>query len=82
MGYITVIARVAMDLWQRKPTLSSGYALGLGRFTAINPGSRAITITYIPLLPGPPPPNFLQLLILPPQGRMSRLNPAFMKCWV
>ena len=26
-----------MDLWQRKPTLSSGYALGLGRFTAINP---------------------------------------------
>ena len=37
MGYITVIARVAMDLWQRKPTLSSGYALGLGLFTAINP---------------------------------------------
>ena len=32
-----MIARVAMDLWQRKPTLSSGYALGLGRFTAINP---------------------------------------------
>ena len=33
MGYITV----ARDLWQRKPTLSSGIALGLGRFTAINP---------------------------------------------
>ena len=24
-------------LWQRKPSLSSGFALGLGRFTAINP---------------------------------------------
>ena len=30
MGYIIVIARVARDLWQRKPPLSSGYALGLG----------------------------------------------------
>ena len=28
---------VARDLWQRKPTLSSGCALGLGQFTAINP---------------------------------------------
>ena len=37
MGYITVIARVARDLWQRKQTLSSGCALGLGSFTAINP---------------------------------------------
>ena len=37
MGYITVIARVARDLWQRKQTLSSGFALGLGSFTAINP---------------------------------------------
>ena len=47
MGYIIVIARVARDLWQRKPTLSSGYALGLGRFTAINPRTRAISITYL-----------------------------------
>ena len=37
---------------------------------------------YIPLLPvpnvppPPPPPKFLRLLILPPQGRMSRLNPG------
>ena len=37
MGHITVIARVARDLWQRKQTLSSGFALGLGSFTAINP---------------------------------------------
>ena len=37
MGYITVIARVARDLWQCKQTLSSGFALGLGSFTAINP---------------------------------------------
>ena len=37
MGYITVIARVSRDLWQRKQTLSSGCALGLGSFTAINP---------------------------------------------
>ena len=37
MGYITVIARVARDLWQRKQTLSLGFALGLGSFTAINP---------------------------------------------
>ena len=35
-----------MDLWRRKPTLSSGYALGFGQFTAINSWSRAITITY------------------------------------
>ena len=47
MGYIIVIARVARDLWQRKQTLSSGCALGLGWFTAINPWPRAITITYI-----------------------------------
>ena len=46
VGYIIVIARVAMDLWQRKQTLSSGCALGLGSFTAINPWPRAITITY------------------------------------
>ena len=26
-----------MHLWQRKQTLSSGFALGLGSFTAINP---------------------------------------------
>ena len=26
-----------MDLWRHKQILSSGYALGLGRFTAINP---------------------------------------------
>ena len=44
MGHITVIARVARDLWQRKQTLSSGSALGLGSFTAINPWPRAITI--------------------------------------
>ena len=37
MGYITVTARVASDLWQRKQTLSSGFVLGLGSFTAINP---------------------------------------------
>ena len=46
VGYIIVIARVARDLWQRKQTLSSGCALGLGWFTAINPRTRAITITY------------------------------------
>ena len=48
VGYtcIIVIARVARDLWQRKQTLSSGCALGLGWFTAINPWPRAITITY------------------------------------
>ena len=46
MGYITVIARIARDLWQRKRTLSSGYALGLGSITGINPWPRAITITY------------------------------------
>ena len=46
VGYIIVIARVARDLWQRKQTLSSGFALGLGWFTAINPWPRAITITY------------------------------------
>ena len=34
MGHITVIARVARDLWQRKQTLSSGFALGLGSFTS------------------------------------------------
>ena len=48
VGYIIVIARVAMDLWQRKQTLSSGCAIGLGSFTAINPCPRAITI-YIHL---------------------------------
>ena len=37
MGHITVIARVARDLWKRKQILSSGFALGLGSFTAINP---------------------------------------------
>ena len=50
MGYITVIARVVRDLWQRKQTLSSGFALGLGSFTATNPWPRAITITYDILL--------------------------------
>ena len=37
MGHITVIAWVARDLWQCKQTLSSGFALGLGSFTATNP---------------------------------------------
>ena len=37
MGYITAIARVAKDLWQRKKTLSLGFTLGLDSFTAINP---------------------------------------------
>ena len=36
MGYIIVNARVAMNLWS-KQTLSSGFALRLGSFTAINP---------------------------------------------
>ena len=36
-GIYNTCSPVAMDLWRRKPTLSSGYALGLGRFTAINP---------------------------------------------
>ena len=36
MGYITLVAQLPWDLWRHKPTLSSGYALGLGRFTAIN----------------------------------------------
>ena len=31
-----LIARVARDLWRHKPPLSSGSALGLGRFTATN----------------------------------------------
>ena len=52
MGHITVIARVAKDLWQRKQTLSSGFALGLGSFTAINPWSRAVTITYSQIFEG------------------------------
>ena len=43
--YISYSARVARDLWLRKQTLSSGFALGLGLFTAINPWPRAITIT-------------------------------------
>ena len=30
MGFTTVIAQVARDLWQCKPTLSLGYALGFG----------------------------------------------------
>ena len=34
--YITY-STVARDLWRRKQTLSSGCALGLGSFTAINP---------------------------------------------
>ena len=37
--------RYSRDLWQCKQTLSSGFALGLGSFTAINPWPRAITIT-------------------------------------
>ena len=45
MGYITVIARAARDLWQHKQTLSLGYALGLGSLTVINPRPHAITIT-------------------------------------
>ena len=45
VGYIiSVIARVARDLWRRKQTLSSGFALGLGSFTAINPWPHAIAI--------------------------------------
>ena len=43
MGYVT---RVARDLWRCKPPLSSsGYALGLGQFAAINPWPHAIAIT-------------------------------------
>ena len=45
-GIYNSYSTVAMDLWRRKQTLSSGCALGLGRFTAINPWPRAITITY------------------------------------
>ena len=45
MGYITVVARLLGIYGNRKPTLPSGCALGLGRFTAINPYNRAITIT-------------------------------------
>ena len=45
VSHITVIARVARDLWQHKQTLSLGFALGLGSFTAINPWPRAMTIT-------------------------------------
>ena len=44
--YKRFIARVAIEL-ERKQTLSSGCALGLGSFTAMNPWPRAITITYI-----------------------------------
>ena len=36
-GICNTCSPVAMDLWRRKPTLSSGYALRLSRFTAINP---------------------------------------------
>ena len=45
VGY-KFIARVAIEL-EHKQTLSSGCALGLGSFTAMNPWPRAITITYI-----------------------------------
>ena len=45
VGYIVVIAWVARDLWRHKQTLSSGFVLGLGSFTAINPWPCAITIT-------------------------------------
>ena len=37
MGYISLYSTVARDLRRRKQTLSSGCALGLGSFTAINP---------------------------------------------
>ena len=50
MGYITVIARFARDLWQRKQTLSSGFTLGLGSFAAINPWPRATVTTITCLL--------------------------------
>ena len=36
-GTYNTYSPVARDLWQRKPTLSSGCAIGLGWFTAINP---------------------------------------------
>ena len=46
MGYIILVkAQVAMDLWRRKQTLSLGFALGLGQFTAMNPWPCALTIT-------------------------------------
>ena len=41
--YKRFIARVAIEL-ERKQTLSSGCALGLGSFTAMNPWPRAIII--------------------------------------
>ena len=44
--YKRFIAQVAIEL-ECKQTLSSGCALGLGSFTAMNPWPRAITITYI-----------------------------------
>ena len=48
-------------------------------FSCPPPPPKHMTPSTIPLLPSqmcppPPPPKFLQLLILPPQGRMSRLN--------
>ena len=43
-GYITVIARVARDLWQHKRTLSFSFTR-TQLFTAINSWSHAITIT-------------------------------------
>ena len=36
-GIYNSYSPVAMDLWQRKPTSPSGFALVLGWFTAINP---------------------------------------------
>ena len=42
-----------------------------------------MTPSTIPLLPCQMcTPKFLQLLILPPQGRMSRLNPAYLSTWM
>ena len=48
----------------------------------LNPtqGSQLVMYYLVLTLPLPPPPKFLQLLILPPQGRMSRLNTASVHC--
>ena len=60
MGYITVIAWVARDLWQRKQTLSSGCALGFSSFTAINPWHPCYNYYISSVLP----PTYAYMFIL------------------
>ena len=58
----------------RRGANAQGFQLPPQAYDTINNPSPAL-----PNVP-PPPPKFLQLLILPPQGHMSRLNPACCIC--